>query len=198
MNSPAEINDLSNGYEKLSADFIERRNASTVGAKTVRDWAQAFSPNSTILDIGCGNGVPISQTLIELGFEVYGVDASVSMIEAFRQQFPKAQAACEPIENSSFFNRQFDGVISWGLFFLLPAATQVTLIGKVANALRAGGKFLFTAPYQICSWDDQLTGRKSQSLGRDAYTNALAAAGCRLIGEYTDEGENHYFDAEKQ
>ena len=198
MSSPTEINDLSNGYENASAIYLEARGKSKVGVNTVQHWAQTLPQGGVILDLGCGNGIPISQALIELGFAVYGVDASPNMTQAFSQQFPQAQVAAEAVEESSFFHRQFDGVIAWGLFFLLPAETQLALIPKIANALKHGGKFLFTSPYQVTSWNDAITDRLSQSPGREAYTAALVEAGFRLIGECEDEGGNHYFNAEKQ
>jgi chemotaxis methyl-accepting protein methylase len=43
--------------------------------------------------------------------------------------------ACEAAEDSSYFNRQFDAIISWGLMFLLPEETQEIVIQKMANAL---------------------------------------------------------------
>lgn len=190
--------DWSNGYETLSEIFIESRIRSNVGAGTIRAWAQTLPRGSTILDVGCGGGTPVSQILIDLGFEVYGLDASARMVKAFSQRFPQAQVVCEPVETSSFFLRWFDAVVSWGLFFLLPAETQRTLISKVANALKPGGRFLFTAPVQTCTWNDVLTGLLSQSLGQEAYYDALSTAGFRLIGEFDDEGGNHYYDAEKQ
>ena len=198
MNSTteAQTEDLSNGYEDLSAAFIETR--SKVGAATVREWAQSLPYSGAILDVGCGCGIPISQTLIECGFEVYGIDASAKMVKAFNRHFPQVPVACEAVENSPFFNRPFDAVASWGLFFLLSAEAQVALISKIANALVPGGRFLFTSPYQVTSWNDNLTGRPSQSLGRDAYKTALEGAGLLLIGDYDDEGGNHYFDAVKQ
>ena len=191
-----QTEDPSNGYEELSPIFSEVRTG--IGAGTVREWAQSLPYRGTILDLGCGSGIPISQTLMELGFEVYGIDASPGMAAAFSRRFPQARVACEAVENSEFFNRQFDAVVSWGLFFLLPAEAQLALIPKIANALLPGGRFLFTSPSQIATWNDNLTGRPSRSLGRDAYKAALEAAGFQLIGEYDDEGENHYFDAEKQ
>jgi len=91
----------------------------------------------------------------------------------------------------------FDGVLACGLMFLLPAETQRSLIHRVGRVVRTGGRFLFTAPFQVCTWADLSTGRASVSLGRDAYILILAAAGFKLIAEYTDEGENHYYDAVK-
>ncbi len=43
--------------------------------------------NSKILDIGCGNGV-VANRLNDLGFDVYGVDASISGIEIARRKRP--------------------------------------------------------------------------------------------------------------
>ena len=149
------------------------------------------------MDLGCGHGVPISQTLVEDGFVVYGVDASPAMVAAFRRQNPQAHVTCEAVEDSDFFGRTFDAAIAWGLLFLLAADTQVALIRRVASVLRPGGSVLFTSPEQACTWTDVLTRRPSISLGREGYRATLAAAGLALVAEYQDEGENHYYEARK-
>lgn len=189
--------DLSNGYEAVAGEFMAIRQNSGVGAATVRTWAQTLPARASILDLGCGHGVPISQALIEGGFLVYGVDASETMTAAFRERFPQAHVACEAVEDSGFFGRRFDGVLAWGLTFLLPPNAQSALIRKVASALNPGGRFLFTSPEQACTWADNLTGRHSRSLGTDVYKATLLAAGMTDIGEYWDEGDNHYYDASK-
>jgi len=81
--------------------------------------------------------------------------------------------------------------------FLLPDEAQHRLIARVAGALAPGGRFLFSAPRQMCEWDDRLTGRPSRSLGQQAYRQALEAAGLILAHQRTDPGGNHYFDAVK-
>ena len=186
----------SNGYEELAGEFMARRSPS-IGSATVREWARTFTPGTAILDLGCGHGVPISRALIEEGFAIYGVDASPTLIAAFRERFPGSEAVCEPVEESAFFGRSFDGVVAWGLMFLLTPETQSMLIRKVSRALNAGGTFLFTSPKQVCEWRDSLTGRASISLGAAAYRRILAAEGLALIGEQSDEGDNHYYGASK-
>jgi len=42
-----------------------------------------------------------------------------------------------------------------------------------------------------------MTGLESRSIGREEYRRELLAAGLMVLGEYDDEGENHYFDARK-
>lgn len=195
--NPTDEPERSNAYESHAAEFISRRTQSAVGAAAVREWASDLRPGAAVLDLGCGCGRPISQVLVDAGFAVHGVDAAPSMIAAFRARFPGAPAECSAIEDSALFGRTFDGVVAWGLMFLLAPDNQALLIRKVARALDAGGRFLFTAPRQECEWPDALTGRRSVSLGREKYRQLLAAEGLVLVGERTDEGENHYYLAQK-
>ena len=189
--------DVTHGYEAVAARFIDHRATSTVGVATVRTWAQSLARGAAVLDLGCGSGQPISQILVDAGCALHGVEASPSLIAAFRARFPRAPAECNAVERSDFFARTFDGVIAWGLLFLLRPEEQALVIRKVARALNAGGQFLFTAPAQACTWSDLLTGQTSVSLGADAYRQILAAAGLTLIDTFIDEGANHYYLAAK-
>lgn len=52
------------------------------------------------------------------------------MIAASRERFPDAHVECPAVEDSTFFGRTFDGVVAWGLMFLLPNGVQAVVIGK--------------------------------------------------------------------
>jgi 2-polyprenyl-3-methyl-5-hydroxy-6-metoxy-1,4-benzoquinol methylase len=184
--------DKSNGYEAAAKGFMSARNP-RVGASTVRQWSQSLPPGSSILDVGCGHGVPVSQVLTEEGFSVYGVDASAALIGEFRKRFPGAHAECSAVEDSEFFRRTFDGVVAVGLMFLLPPDVQLAAIGKIARALTPSGKFLFTSPKEAVTWPDALTRHPSVSLGAESYRQILRAEGLILVGEQSDEGDNHYY-----
>lgn len=190
----------SNGYEDIATTFIEVRGKSIdgIGTSSVRSWVRTLSPNSTILDLGCGTGFPLTRIFIEEGMTAHGIDASPTLVEVFRQHFPNTPVACEAAEDSSFFGRKFDGIIAWGLIFLLPEKVQIKVIQKAANALERGGKLLFTAPLEKTTWKDVLTGQLSTSLGSTVYRELLLASGLSLIEEFEDEGENHYYSAVKK
>ena len=189
--------DPSNGYEAEAVAGIFIQGRTPIGVAQVRRWARNLPPEATVLDIGCGSGVPITQMLIDEGFAVYAVDAAPRMVNAFQRRFPCVPCACESVETSSFFDLTFDGVVAWGLMFLLPNQTQKALIRRIAGALNPGGLLLFTAPREVGTWPDNLTGLPSYSLGEAAYHAALSDAGLRYVGEDLDEGENHYYFAEK-
>ena len=185
--------DPSNGYEAISADFMSVRSKSNIGVATVSEWAKSLPHGASVLDLGCGHGVPVSKALIEAACDVYGIDASPSMIAAFRARFPDTLVECNAIEDSQFFGRTFDAIVAWGLIFLLAPDVQATLIHNAASALKPGGRFLFTAPSQACEWQDTLTGQTSVSLGSDRYREILESVGLSLVGETDDEGQNHYY-----
>ncbi len=191
-------NDLSNGWDAIAAELIARREKSRIGITVVRRWAHSLPRGASVLDLGCGSGVPVSEALIHEGLVVYGLDASPTLVAAFRGRFPRADVACEAVETSRFFGRTFDAVIAVGLLFLLSVEAQKVVIAKIGLALNPGGRVLFTSPSQECTWADLMTGRQSCSLGASSYITLLSEAGLRLIAEYVDEGENHYYDAVRQ
>jgi 2-polyprenyl-3-methyl-5-hydroxy-6-metoxy-1,4-benzoquinol methylase len=184
-------NDPSNGWEAVAAQLIERRDRLSIGVDVIRAWAKNLSRGTSVLDLGCGSGVPVSQTLIDEGFIVSAIDASPTLVATFRSRFPDVDIACEQAESSRFFGKTYDDVIAIGLMFLLPEVAQKTLILNVGSALNIGGRFLFTSPSQSCTWNDLMTSRQSRSLGAAAYRAEVLDSGLTLSGEYTDEFHNH-------
>jgi SAM-dependent methyltransferase len=195
--------DGSNGYEQIASVYVAGRGTrplvgDAIGAAPVRAWARAFPPGATVLDLGSGPGEPSTRILLEAGLTTYAVDASPAMVAAFRERFPGVPIEHNTVEASAFFDRSFDGVLAWGLLFLLTPAAQGLLIEKVAGALNPGGRFLFTAPREHVEWLDALTGRQSQSLGAPTYERLLRDAGLTWVAEAEDEGENHYYFFERR
>jgi SAM-dependent methyltransferase len=194
--------DGSNGYEGIASTYIAGRGTrpglgDAIGAATVRAWARALPPGATVLDLGSGPGEPSTRILQEAGLTPYAVDASATMAAAFRERFPDVPIEQNTVEESVFFGRTFDGVLAWGLLFLLEPAAQALVIEKVARALNPGGRFLFTAPKEPLEWLDAMTGRQSWSLGAQAYERLLRDAGLTWVAEAQDEGENHYYFVER-
>jgi SAM-dependent methyltransferase len=196
MSTTPTSSDPSNGWEAVAPAFIWEGRQSRVGVAVVTDWVNQLPLGSALLDLGCGPGVPRSEPLHARGV-VYAIDASPSLARSYQERFPAAHVACEPAETSALFRRQFDGVLAWGLLFLLPSAVQQEAIRRVAGALKPGGRFLFTAPWQVGTWADNSTGRESVSLGGAAYRALLDDTGLTLLHEHEDEGENHYYDTIK-
>jgi SAM-dependent methyltransferase len=189
--------DRSNGYEGIAAEFVSTR-STTIGVKRVRDWAKALPRGAAVVDLGCGPGFPITEVLVAEGLRVYGVDAAPSFVQAFRRNLPNTPIACEAVQDSKIFDRTFDGVLAWGLMFLLSAEDQRRLIQRIAYILVPGGRLLFTSPAEIGFGNDVMTGLESRSLGAEEYRRRLSAVGLSVVSEFEDEGQNHYFDVFKE
>jgi SAM-dependent methyltransferase len=194
--------DRSNGYEAVSEEFLARRGNSrsrsiAIGVKEVRKWTKTLPRGSSVIDLGCGPGFPITVVLVEEGLQVFGVDAAPSFVAAFQRNLPGIPIVCESVLESRMFDRTFDAVLSIGLMFLLRAEEQHRLIQKVAEILVPGGRLLFTATAKPAVWNDAMTGMESISLGAEEYKKRLGAAGISVAEEYEDTGESHYFNAFK-
>jgi SAM-dependent methyltransferase len=193
------VTDRSNGYEGVAAEFIAHRarSAEGIGVQAVRAWARTLPKEAAVLDLGCGPGVPMAAALVAEGLQVFGVDASPSFVEAFKRNLPNTLVACEAVQDSRFFDRTFDGVLAWGLMFLLSPDDQRQLLQKVATILAPGGRLLFTSPRDPVMWNDVMTGLPSCSLGADEYRRKLESVGLSLIHEFDDEGGNYYFEVQR-
>jgi len=187
--------DRSEGWEAIAPMFMAAR--SDIGVDVVARWSECLPPRGTVLDVGCGSGVPISEALIAGGFEVFGIDPSPTLSSAFRRRFPQAAVACEAAQESRFFDREFDGAVAIGVLFLLSPVDQRKVLHRISAALKPGGHLLFSAPRLACDWVDILTGRQSVSLGLEEYRAVLSDAGMKIAGSQVDGGENHYLEAIK-
>ncbi len=191
--------DTSNGYEAVAEEFMAVRSTSS-GRAVVQKWAASLPRGSSVVDVGAGYGEPLTSTLIDEGLALSAIDASPKMVAAFRRRFPAVEVACEPAERSRFFDRTFDAAMAIGLIFLMPEVSQRELIRRISDALKPEGRLLFSAPWQVGTWTDILTGQPSWSLGAEEYGRVLAHSGFRLIDEYdepVDEGGTHYYEAQK-
>jgi len=189
--------DPANGYDACAEAFMRARNPG-IGALVMLEWAATLPAGAAVLDVGCGSGVPGCQLLLNARCAVYALDASPRMVTEFRRRFPRVPVECAALEESSFFGRTFAGVVAIGVIFLLPPEEQPRAIARLTQALEPGGKLLFTAPREACTWRDVLTGRESVSLGQAAYEHALRSAGLTLESERYDEGCNYYYSAVKE
>ena len=198
----AATEDRSNGYEAVASIYIAGRGTracvgDSVGAAVVKAWAATFPAGTAVLDFGSGPGEPGTRILQEAGLTTCAVDASPSMVAAFRQRFPGVPIECNTAEASDYFNRTYTGVLAWGLLFLLPPAAQALVIAKVARVLEPGGRFLFTAPREPLEWLDAMTDHPSYALGEHTYGRLLHDTGLTWVTSAVDEGGNHYYFVEK-
>ncbi len=83
-----------------SREFLARRGHAPsvgIGAKEVRKWARSLARGSSVIDLGCGPGFPITAVLVDEGLDVFAVDAAPSFVAAFQRKLPGTPIICDAV-----------------------------------------------------------------------------------------------------
>ena len=96
-----------------------------------------------LLDLGCGAGVPVAQTLA-YHFAVTGVDMSGEQIRRARNNVPIARFIHSDIMALEFPPALFDAVVAFYSIFHLPRAEHPELLRRIYTWLKPGGYLLAT------------------------------------------------------
>jgi SAM-dependent methyltransferase len=103
--------------------------------------APLLADGARVLDLGCGNGVPVARELVKR-FAVTGVDLSPVQIERALSLVQEARFLCADMTAVEFEAGSFDAVVAFYSIFNLPLSDQPALIERVAGWLAPGGIFL--------------------------------------------------------
>ena len=101
----------------------------------------AADKNSTVLDLGCGNGA-LSKTLQDKGFIVKGIDASMELLDIARNNYPDIEFIQADATDFSL-PEPVDVVFSNAVFHWIDKERQVDMLKCVHNALKDNGQFVF-------------------------------------------------------
>jgi SAM-dependent methyltransferase len=97
-----------------------------------------------LLDLGCGNGVPVAQLLAEAGFAVTGVDISPVQIGRAQAIVPTARFVCGDMTALEFPAQTFAAITSFYAIIHVPLAEQRGLFANIYRWLQPGGYLMAT------------------------------------------------------
>ena len=109
--------------------------------KCIQDFCKYLPEKAKILDVGCGNGYPISKYLIDSGYQVTGIDISEKMISKAKE-LPGEFSVCDFMEYAS--DTKFDAIIAFDSLWHIPLELQKDIYNKMYDLLADGGYCLFT------------------------------------------------------
>jgi SAM-dependent methyltransferase len=154
------------GYAKASHAY--RGDAFELEGSRYAHWLRRFADRlpagGAVLDLGCGNGVPVARELAGR-FAVTGVDLSSVQVERARVLVPGARFVCADMATVEFPPASFAGVAAFYSIINVPVDEHASLLARIAGWLAPGGHLLAT-------------------VGRDAWTgvedNWRGVAGARM------------------
>jgi SAM-dependent methyltransferase len=185
----------------LIADWYASERSDQTGVAEVMALASSVPRSGRVLDIACGNGVPITRAPLNAEYRVVGFDTSANMLARFRVTCPAALAIRGCVIACPLANGMFDAAVAFGVLFHLTQPEQVQAIANVSRVLKAGAPFLFTSG-DADGQDprvEMMNGVEFHyySFTVEDYRRILDEHGFTLTSFHTDERGNSYYLAAK-
>lgn len=135
------------GYDRASQAY--RGDTFEYAGSAYQYWLERFiarlPQGARVLDLGCGNGLPVARELARRGFVVTGMDLSAVQVERARVLVPSAHFECADMTEAPLGESRYDGVVAFHSIINVPLAEQPALVRRMQDALVPGGTLLLTA-----------------------------------------------------
>jgi cyclopropane fatty-acyl-phospholipid synthase-like methyltransferase len=182
-------------YNKLADNYLAGRDQFK-NNKYLEKLNTLLEPNSTILDVGCGAGIPIDKWLIEQGHNVIGVDISERQIELAKENIPQGGFFVKDMSKLSKGEYKVNAIVSFYAIFHTPRETHQEILRKFYSFLNVGGVILITmgASDWVGKEDNFFGGEMVWShFGKNENIKLVQNAGFKIILAEIDTtgGENH-------
>ncbi|MFX1560140.1 MAG: class I SAM-dependent methyltransferase [Promethearchaeota archaeon] len=132
---------VKDGYNKIAKAYYAGRDLFK-NEEEIQEFLSHLPEHGTVLDIGCGGGVPVLRTLIDMGYEAKGIDFSQGMLDLAKENVPEAELILGDITKTEFEPESFDGIISTYAFIHIFRTHHPRLYTKIFNWLKPGGVML--------------------------------------------------------
>lgn len=185
----------------LIAGWYPTDRGRTVGVAEALAFTAELKAGSRILDLGCGNGVPITAVLVDAGHSLVGLDSSAGMLDRFRVNLPDTPVVRGDGRRLPFRDCSFDAAISWGMLFHLSRKDQAAAFANVSRVLKPGAAFLFTAAEIDGAGEAGITGTMNgvtfPYYAVPSYRELILEHGLVLVAVQDDPGVSTYYLARK-
>jgi len=151
-------------FEKLYLPSAPYRMA-TIFRERVEELIMPRVPKGRILDVGCSSG-HFLKVAVDHGFEVYGVEPSVAMVEYATNELGLPNIHCGTLSTVELPREYFDVVTLWDV---LEHVEKPGLVLQQAMPLLKPGGWIFAYTENIDSFSVYITGKYSEIIGPDVH-----------------------------
>lgn len=185
----------------LIAEWYALERVDQTGVPEATALASSIPRGSLVLDIGCGNGIPITRALLSEGHRVIGLDSSSAMLAQFKRNCSETFAVRGIVESCPFADGVFDAAVAWGVMFHLNPENAIRAIGNISRTLKHCAPFLFTSGDEdgFHAKEGRMNGVTFRyfSHSPQSYRRILGDHSFTLLNVHADSGNNTYYLAKK-
>lgn len=188
------------GYDAIADRYLELRRGRASDLRLLRDLERLLPRGATVLDAGCGAGIPVTRRLSR-SFDVLGVDFSSAQIARARENVPRARFQCADLTTLDLHSASFDAICCVYALIHVPRDLHARTLRNFARMLKSSG-LLF-----VCMGAEDLPGQEEEYLGAPMYWSHYDAATnlqllrkarfrvvwSRLVTDATDDRSRHLF-----
>ncbi len=174
------------GYDQIADTYLEWAQHVRVAErqKYTDLFLENVSAGATVLELGCGPGVPTTQILAQ-HYAVTGVDFSAEQTRRARQHVPDSTFIQADMTTVEFESASFDAVIAIASIIHVPRSEQPALFQNIAHWLRPDGLLIVSlgASDSEHGYEDDWLGAPMYWSSYDTATNRqmIVDAGFEII-----------------
>jgi SAM-dependent methyltransferase len=132
-------------YERHARAWdADRRAAAWIDKCCIESFVALLPAGGTVLDLGCGGGIPVALHLVTNGLRVTGIDSSPTLISLCRERMPNHEWIVADMRRLALAHR-FDGVLAWDSFFHLSPDDQRAMFPVFRAHAANGATLMFNA-----------------------------------------------------
>ncbi|MFH2019233.1 MAG: class I SAM-dependent methyltransferase [bacterium] len=136
-----KIQVVRSGYNLIGDAYAQDR--ATFGSeKYLRQLMKLIRPGGTILDLGCGDGVPVDRILLKNGYQVVGVDLAEKQIERAKRNCPEAEYKVGDLGELKEDEYQVEAIVCLYTMFHIPRSSHGERLKVMNSYLPKGGVML--------------------------------------------------------
>lgn len=132
-------------YDSISEEWCKARKQLPPRDNDLFNYFMTILPDrGTILDMGCGSGIPITAQFAEAGFSVHGIDRSEKLLNKAKNNVPTASFEKAEIEEYQIIEK-YNAVILWDSLFHIPREKHSAILKSIFRSIPQGGLLILSS-----------------------------------------------------
>jgi len=129
------------GYDATAESYLSDRPRAAADVAALGELTGRVNTGGSVLDLGCGAGVPVTAHLQKAAYHVVGIDFSMTQLRLATENVstPLAQADMSALP---FRGASFDGAVAYYSIIHVPRDEHAAIVDEIRRVLVPGGHAL--------------------------------------------------------